>query len=309
MRCRICQHSDFDFLLAVGDVRYRTSRELFDVLRCGHCGCLVTTRDSDFFDPAESYPEDYQPFLQKESRRPRRLKRLRLAARLRFLTSRSFVASDHLSWTLKLGPLQGARVLDIGCGTGETGEFLSRNFGCEIVGVEPHPKAARIARSRGHEIHQGTLETFGSDELFDVALLIHVLEHLADPLASLRRVHRRLRPGGHLVVALPNAGSWERRAFGAFWDGWDIPRHVHHFHPPSLRYLLRAMDFEVVDFSYEWDSLFSRSMANRLRQNLPYSERVLKFRAVLFEAIWGLLQSLLKRSSALQVIAVRGQNE
>ena len=296
-------------MLTVGDLRYHTSGESFDVLRCAHCEILVTTKDSDFFDPVASYPADYGAFVTKAPR-PRRLQRLRIAERLRSLTRPTYVASDRLAWTRKLDLKAGDRVLDIGCGTGETGELLSRLTGCQVVGVEPNPQAAQIARDRGQEVHQGTLESFDDTvsfeaEPFEVVLLIHVLEHLTNPLASLRRIHGWLQPTGRLVIALPNAGSWERRIFGPHWDGWDIPCHVHHFNPPSLRYLLRAAGFAVEDFSYEWYSLFSRSLANRLHPQLPVSERARKYRVPLLEAGWGLAQSVLRRSSALQVIAIK----
>jgi SAM-dependent methyltransferase len=308
MRCRICKHATFEFLLCVTDLRYHTSDIPFDVLRCAQCGVFATTRDGDFFDPRESYPPDYGAFVQKKAGKPRPWKGLRIAERLRNLLQNSTIASDRFAWTTKLDLKRGTKVLDVGCGTGKTSRWLMSNFGCDVTGIEPHLPTAGIAADNGLQVHGGTLADFESEETFDVVLLIHVLEHLEDPLESLRQVHRLLQAGGHLVVALPNAGSLERRLFGAFWDGWDIPRHVHHFNPSSLSYLLQASDFAHHRMAYEWYSLFSRSLANRLHPNLTHHQRAGKYRSVPVEASWGLLQSSLRTSSALQVIAVRGDS-
>jgi SAM-dependent methyltransferase len=74
----------------------------------------------------------------------------------------------------------------------------------------------------------------------------HSLEHVPDPCSDLRRVHQLLRPGGVLLVSVPNFGSWERQRFGSAWFHLDLPRHRTHFVPRSLRRAMSGAGFEVV---------------------------------------------------------------
>ena len=79
--------------------------------------------------------------------------------------------------------------------------------------MEPSPEAASVARRRGAEVLNGTLDTVRlPNEDLDAAVFRHSLEHVPDPRRDLARVSEVLRPGGRLVI-VPNWGSWHRRAF------------------------------------------------------------------------------------------------
>jgi SAM-dependent methyltransferase len=147
-------------------------------------------------------------------------------------------------WLRRHGPA--AKLLDVGCGNGE---FLARmrDLGWDTIGVEPDEMAAQIARKRhGLTIHTGTLETLpAGNGSFDAITLSHVIEHLPDPLTSLKRSFQFLRPGGRLVVVTPNARSLGSRLFWQNWAGWDPPRHLYIFTPRSLESALRAAGFQI----------------------------------------------------------------
>lgn len=128
------------------------------------------------------------------------------------------------------------KILDVGCGNGR---FLAqmRELGWEVMGVEPDPKAARIAREEfGVKVFQGTLQEakFPNDH-FDAITMNHVIEHVPDPIELLSECRRILKPSGRLVVVTPNARSIGRRLFGEHWLHWDPPRHLFPFSPKSLR--------------------------------------------------------------------------
>lgn len=80
--------------------------------------------------------------------------------------------------------------------------------------------------------------------VYDAVTLWHSLEHLDDPLAALRHLRPALRPGGILLVEVPNAAGWAARGSGAYWLHLDLPRHRFHFTPASLRLLLKKAGFE-----------------------------------------------------------------
>jgi SAM-dependent methyltransferase len=105
-------------------------------------------------------------------------------------------------------PANPNRLVDIGCGEGYFGVTVKARFpGCEIWGVEPVAAAAAIAAARYDRVINSTLETAADlpDGYFDVVMMNDVLEHILWPEASLATVHRILRPGGKLVLSLPNA--------------------------------------------------------------------------------------------------------
>ena len=82
---------------------------------------------------------------------------------------------------------------------------------------------------------------------FDAVCMWHVLEHATDPLALLRGARERLRPGGRLVLEVPNIDSVGAQMRGGRWAHLDPGAHVCHFTPASLTAALAAAGFEVVE--------------------------------------------------------------
>src|SRR5688500_7389092 len=122
------------------------------------------------------------------------------------------------------------KVLDIGCGRGLLlNKFRER--GWDPQGTELSEEAATYARDRLNlPVTTDTLEDarFANDQ-FDLVILWHVLEHVPDPRATLEEIGRVLKPGGTLLVAVPNFGSLEARSAGPGWFHLDVPRHLTHF--------------------------------------------------------------------------------
>lgn len=132
------------------------------------------------------------------------------------------------------------RLLDVGCGDGAFLERM-RDFGWEIAGAEPDPRARRAAAARlGPDVPLATEldDPVLQAESFDAVTLSHVIEHVPDPLATLRDCTRLLAPGGLLVCLTPNTASLGARSFGPHWLHWDPPRHLHLFDPDSLAELV-----------------------------------------------------------------------
>lgn len=152
------------------------------------------------------------------------------------------VGARHVRFFLA-GLPQGARVLDVGCGRGVLlREIASRGF--EAHGVELSEAAARGADPRAHIRIAPRLADAGyPDAYFDEVILWHVLEHLRDPGETLRQAHRVLRPGGRLVVAVPNFASAQARWAGPAWFHLDLPRHLHHFSLTALDRLVTQSGF------------------------------------------------------------------
>ena len=113
---------------------------------------------------------------------------------------------------LRLLP-EGGAVLDLGCASGGLLALLRPRAG-HLAGLELSATAARAAAEIGDEVVQGALEDpelpFAAGR-FDLVVLADVLEHLADPLATLRRATGWCRPGGAILVSVPNVAHWSAR--------------------------------------------------------------------------------------------------
>jgi SAM-dependent methyltransferase len=119
---------------------------------------------------------------------------------------------------------------------------------------------------------------------FGAITMFHVLEHLYDPSTYLLAAWRLLKPGGKLIVQVPNASSWQFLLFGNHWNGLDMPRHLIDFRASDLRALLENCGFKVQRTKYfslrDNPAGFASSlapsldpMARRIRK-IPESERM-----------------------------------
>ncbi|HNT38990.1 MAG TPA: class I SAM-dependent methyltransferase [Rubrivivax sp.] len=133
-----------------------------------------------------------------------------------------------------LVPAQAHQVLDVGCSNGEVGlALMRRNPACEVDGIERNQALAEEAASRLRRVACADAEGFdwnawNPGRQYDCIVFADVLEHLADPLATLTQARRRLTEEGCIVVSLPNVrhvsallsifagGTFPRRPRGLF---------------------------------------------------------------------------------------------
>jgi SAM-dependent methyltransferase len=156
------------------------------------------------------------------------------------------------------------RALDVGCGAGGLMVRLSM-LGWAVEGVEWDEAAAAIARGTGHQVHAGNAMRL-VPELgpYDLVVLNHVIEHLQDPAAALARLAELLAPGGRIVLVYPNPESLGARWFGAWWFGWEAPRHlvlptVHGMRRLTQRIGLRLLSSRTLSRSAEAHAAYSRA--------------------------------------------------
>jgi len=138
-------------------------------------------------------------------------------------------------------------VLDIGCGRGHFLDWL-RAWGWTCTGTELSDAAARHAREMLKlDVRVGPYQPGAfPDSTFDAVYLWHVLEHLPVTRTALSDMRRVLRPGGMLVIAVPNLSSWQARLSRYGWFHLDLPRHYVHLTSEWLLATLRELDFTIV---------------------------------------------------------------
>ncbi len=147
------------------------------------------------------------------------------------------------------------RVLDVGCGGGAFGAAVKHRTPCTVVGVTYAQAEAQVARQQLDRVDVADLNNFDPSVLgeFDCIVCSHVLEHLHAPQQVLSRLRACLRPGGRLVVALPNVLFWKQRfqfmrGHFRYTDGGLMDRtHVRFFDWHSAEQLVREAGFQVLE--------------------------------------------------------------
>lgn len=140
----------------------------------------------------------------------------------------------------------GARILDVGCGNGGFLVQMQRR-GFAVEGTEwTADAAARVPHDSTFPIHVGDLIDLDlRPASFDAITLWHVFEHVRRPRETLAKIRTLLRPGGVLLMSMPNAESAQARRFRAHWFHHDPPRHVFGFGPHSITRLLDDTGFRI----------------------------------------------------------------
>ena len=162
----------------------------------------------------------------------------------------------------RLGAGSARRILDVGCGTGSMLPLL-REFG-SVEGLDGSAAALAYARARlgdGVRLHQGQLPGALPPGPFDVVTAFDVLEHLPQPVETLREVRAALAPGGRVVLAVP--------AFGFLWSHHDVVHHhLRRYTLPTLRAHVEAAGLRLTWHSYFNSVLFAPVAAVRVAQRL-----------------------------------------
>jgi SAM-dependent methyltransferase len=155
------------------------------------------------------------------------------------------------------------RVLDVGCGLGWLLSAL--DGGWSRHGVEVSTFAARHAGDHA-EMFVGSLLDYRSPPgSFDVIIMHHVIEHMVDPEANIRKIKDLLRPGGWLILGTPDFDSGCARRFGANYRLLHDPTHVSLFSSDSMHRMLRDFGFDIRQVDYPFFETVYFTADNLLR--------------------------------------------
>jgi len=144
----------------------------------------------------------------------------------------------RLLHSLEQSRCTGGTLLEVGCGYGYLLDE-ARPFFKNRMGTDFSTEAVNIARNHADHVYQGGIDALPENEIFDCIIATHVIEHVYHPHAFIQSLLTHLRPGGCLVVAAPDMGSFWRKLMGKRWPSYKLPEHVLYFDRITLSRLLQ----------------------------------------------------------------------
>ncbi len=291
--CLLCGGDDFETVIVAGDELTRIGGH-FRVVRCLRCRLSYTNPRPTLQSLGLFYPETYDPYAGHERDRTRswhhQLERAVLrtyhgyppqpataAVALLGVVGKALIRTKRRreSWVPFRSP---GRMLDFGCGAGDYLKRM-RQLGWQVEGIDVSAEMAqRLRKSAGLRVHVGSLPHRDiGPESYDAVTMWHSLEHVFSPPRVLRGARDVLRPGGLLVVGVPNFGSWSFRKFQHNWNGLELPRHLTHFTAETLAAMAEAEQFRVLSVAHVGRASSIRKSASRAAQSLsaPWWQRSL----------------------------------
>ena len=244
--CPVCNNDQTHFALKVKD--HSVSGEYFDVFECPRCS-LRFTKNPPASENIGVYYES-EDYISHSNTRKGILNGMCHLVRTRTLASKYHVLKKATELTL-------GHHLDIGAGTGAFVQYMNKH-GWKSSGIEPDEKARNLALTQ-HQTKLLPAEAFNSllPESFDAVSMWHVLEHVHSLYPYLQHIKKILKPNGLVFIAVPNYTSYDGMKYGANWAAYDVPRHLYHFSPASMKWLLRAAGFQLKDMvPMWWDSFY-----------------------------------------------------
>lgn len=232
MECRICGKNVFSFLL-------KPQNYNFNVYICNSCGIVVRLPIPPKDEIEKLYDEGYytgkNPYFYLDERN---------------------IKGSHLVWEKRVNKLveiykkennaTPKNILDIGCSFGGLLETAKNKFGLEPYGVEISKYSSEYARERGINVIQGNIEEIQIEsEKFDIVTMVEVIEHLTNPLETMRKIYKATTWGGIVLVQTANIEALQSKLWGNKYHYY-LPGHLHYFSNKTLRHLLYSSGFTKV---------------------------------------------------------------
>ena len=238
--CNLCRADNTRLMFHARDRQSREKRP-FNIVKCKKCDLAYLNPRPTKKEIIQHYPPWYHSRAQKE------------IVNLEATTIWGIPWREAMQ--KKAAPIlrykREGKILDIGCGDGSLLKFMEE-LGWETYGIDFSGDSTRYAREvLGLNVFPGRLEEVSyPEDFFDIIIFFHVLEHLSDPLDTLKKVLPLLKADGVLLIEVPNFASFEARIFRSRWIGIDAPRHLYHFTPRTLEAMLKSAGFNAIELGF-----------------------------------------------------------
>ncbi|MBS1916418.1 MAG: class I SAM-dependent methyltransferase [Bacteroidetes bacterium] len=254
--CPVCGSSALQKMLSATD--YTVSKKEFDIYECADCR-LRFTQNVPGMQSIGAYYQSPEYISHTDSRKGFINSAYHFVRKLTLSGKRKTIVSSS-------GKNSG-KLLDIGAGTGAFAHYMQEHD-WDVTGMEPDQDTRKRAAAL-HNINLLPADTFFnlSAATFDVITMWHVLEHVHDLHNYIDQLRNVLKDNGIIFIAVPNYTSYDADVYNEYWAAYDVPRHLYHFSPQSIRKLLTQHGLELKDIKPMWfDSFYISFLSERYRK-------------------------------------------
>ena len=232
--CLICESKNLKDFIKLKD--HSHTGEFFGVVQCCECGFNFTQDAPD--------KESIGPYYKSENYISHSDIQKGFFFKI-YHSVRNYMLKKKRNLVCSQTKLNSGKLLDIGTGTGYFPNAMIE-AGWKAEGIEQDEKTRSYATSKfGFKVYDTSEFQKLPSEGYDAVTMWHVLEHVHDVDGYLEKIFSILNPNGILIVAVPNHKSFDQNHYKEFWAAWDIPIHLWHFNPYTMKRLLEKHGFKV----------------------------------------------------------------
>lgn len=259
-KCEICKGKEFKFLFYGKDKLFNIPGT-FPTYKCKNCGLIFIYPQPSEEELNKYYPKEKYYSLDKiNTKEDSKRVRLRL-----FLYDVYFnqqkrgmknllmqMVFSPLKFTLSGTKIEkNKKLLDIGCGSGQFLYEMKEKGMEDVYGVEPGEfNVKEFKEKRLNILNSDLVRAKYQDNFFDTITMNHVLEHVGNPLKTIKEIHRILNKKGTFIVGVPNSRSLAYKIFKSNWFALESPRHLFNYSNKNLKQFLENNGFKVKKIRY-----------------------------------------------------------
>ena len=292
--CPGCDSSSVKFVLDTKD--YSISGRSFSIWECANCTLRFT---QDVPDSAS-----IGPYYKSENYISHTNTSMGFVNRLYQIVRKKTLRQKRRLICKTTGKQRGT-LLDVGSGTGAFVNEMKQN-GWEVTGLEPDEDARRVAKESFHcELKSTDVLLSLPENAFDAITLWHVLEHVHDLKNYLHQFKKLLKPDGRLVIAVPNYTSFDASVYRQYWAAYDVPRHLYHFSPLSMKLLVHKNGMRIIEYKPMWfDSFYVSFLSSKYKNSGQDRQGKTNWLAASWNGFVSNLQALFDKRKCSSVIYI-----
>ena len=255
-QCPVCNSEAIENAIVAKD--YTVSNEKFTIVKCKDCTHKFTQHVASQNEIGRYYASEN--YISHSDTQVGLVNKLYHSIRKRTLAAKQQLLQTETG-------LDNGNVLDIGCGTGA---FLNtmKTAGWKIEGLEPDFTARKKAAELYNITPLSSEKIYELEEFaYDAITMWHVLEHVHELQAYIAQLKKMIRTKGKIFIAVPNYTSYDAQHYLEYWAAYDVPRHLYHFSPKSMRTLLHGQGLKIDKIKPMWFDSFYVSMLSEQYKN------------------------------------------
>lgn len=256
--CRICGNTENLNYTTVNERMLGTLDE-FIYFQCPQCNCLQIKQTPDNLE--NYYPDNYYSYSSLERLIKAPFRQWVDTHRVNHLVYGNSVTGmfldyffkplEYIEWLKNTNVKHDSKILDVGCGQGRLLLRLALGGFTNLTGIDPFIKE-NSAYENGVKLIKTNLEEFvARNQLFDLIMLHHSLEHMPDQHVILQSIGKLLSPKGVALVRIPLADSYAWQHYKEHWVQLDAPRHLYLHSKKSLSLITKESGLKIVKTVYD----------------------------------------------------------